>query len=674
MHHPGAFRGWQLIKRPKIQPTRTVFKNLTIGKKITLGFGLIFGLLTIVAVIAYTALGVAGRRLTLFADSAQETYAASSLESSMQALKLAVNDFLATGSAESITACETARNNLDADLANAGKLIVDSERSSEISKARALLADYNAAFAELVSLQKAQSTVEATVLAPLGKTITDGLTQMLNQAKTQGDMNAAFQISSALQAFYECSSLVNSFLLTSEPAKARKAGEALTVTLTQVQKIEKDQLEMEKLDATLKDDAKKALLTTLKDASDQFKAGLDKVVAGKQSRDKILAERINKVAPEFTATLARVKSSVHDYQNDLEARTRAEQHRNELFVSTFTGLGLVAGIFFAWRIIRSVTLPITEAAEHLAAESERVNQSALQVAQASQSIAEGASQQAASLEETSSSLHEMADMTQRNSESAQDAKVLANAARETADTGAAEMVQMKSAMGAIKESSVEISKIIKTIDDIAFQTNILALNAAVEAARAGEAGLGFAVVAEEVRRLAQRSAEAAKETAQKISMSTEKSEQGVRISEKMASNLAAILEKTRQLDERIAEIAESSIQQNQGIGQLNNAVASMDKVTQDNAALAEESAAASEELKAQSEQVRIEVERLMRMAHGGNLPTVAHVPDKEPLNFDAPAPQAKVARTNGTAVHEPADEDHFSDEPSSKDVLEHAGN
>jgi methyl-accepting chemotaxis protein len=145
----------------------------------------------------------------------------------------------------------------------------------------------------------------------------------------------------------------------------------------------------------------------------------------------------------------------------------------------------------------------------------------------------------------------------------------------------------------------------------------LALNAAVEAARAGEAGLGFAVVAEEVRSLAQRCAGAAKETADKISASTEKSEQGVRISEKMAANLGAIVEKTRQLDERIGEIAQSSHEQSEGIGQLNTAVASMDKITQGNAALAQQSAAASEELKAQAEEVRLAVAELLRMARGG---------------------------------------------------------
>jgi methyl-accepting chemotaxis protein len=168
-----------------------------------------------------------------------------------------------------------------------------------------------------------------------------------------------------------------------------------------------------------------------------------------------------------------------------------------------------------------------------------------------------------------------------------------------------------------------------------------------------------------VRSLAQRSAEAAKETAHKISMSTEKSEQGVRISEKMAQNLAAILEKTRLLDERIAEIADSSTQQDEGIGQLNTAVASMDKVTQENAALAEESAAASEELRAQAEQVRIEVRALMRMARGDEAPEASSGPQEpEPETRAAPVRHA-VARSrpkapSAVAKHAPvADESEF---------------
>jgi methyl-accepting chemotaxis protein len=228
----------------------------------------------------------------------------------------------------------------------------------------------------------------------------------------------------------------------------------------------------------------------------------------------------------------------------------------------------------------------------------------------SNQLADGASQQAASLEETSASLEEMAGMTRRNAEAAQNAKVIAGKTRNAVENGAAGMKRMTAAMSGIKSSSAEISKIIKTIDEIAFQTNILALNAAVEAARAGEAGAGFAVVAEEVRALAQRSATAARETADKIEIALHKSNEGASTSVEVEGMLTQIVQQVREMDTLVAEIATSSGEQSQGIEQVTKAMSEMDKVTQSNAAGAEESASAAHELSSQSTDLRSAVDQL----------------------------------------------------------------
>jgi methyl-accepting chemotaxis protein len=248
--------------------------------------------------------------------------------------------------------------------------------------------------------------------------------------------------------------------------------------------------------------------------------------------------------------------------------------------------------------------------------SAQVASAAGQVSASSQSLAEGSSEQAASIEETSSSLEEMSSMTKRNAENSRQANDLARQTRTAADKGVADMQAMSGAMAEIKNSSNDIAKIIKTIDEIAFQTNILALNAAVEAARAGEAGMGFAVVADEVRNLAQRSALAAKETAAKIEGSISKTAQGVELSRKVSAALDEIVGKARQMDELAAEVANASNEQSQGIIQVNTAVGQMDKVTQTTAANAEECASAAEELSAQAQTMQTIVRELLQLVGG----------------------------------------------------------
>jgi Methyl-accepting chemotaxis protein len=249
---------------------------------------------------------------------------------------------------------------------------------------------------------------------------------------------------------------------------------------------------------------------------------------------------------------------------------------------------------------RAISRRLRDTSNALSSSTLIVQDNAGLVASSSHSLAEGSSEQAAALEETSASLEELNSMTRRNAESAQQAKQAATQARTSADAGFEHMKAMNTAMAAIKASSDDIAKIIKTIDEIAFQTNILALNAAVEAARAGEAGMGFAVVAEEVRALAQRSATAAKETAAKIEDSVAKSQQGAHLSGEVAQSFATIQQQIRNLDTLVGEIANASHEQNQGIGQVTSAITQMDKITQANAGSAEETAAASQELNAQA--------------------------------------------------------------------------
>ncbi|HTI99204.1 MAG TPA: methyl-accepting chemotaxis protein [Dongiaceae bacterium] len=331
-----------------------------------------------------------------------------------------------------------------------------------------------------------------------------------------------------------------------------------------------------------------------------------------------------------------------------------------LTVGLFLVILLISGGLSAW-LAESTSRAVRLVAKQLALGADQTTASAGQVSSSSQSLAEGASEQAASIEETSASLEELSSMTQRNADNARQVNDLAKQARVAADKGVADMQGMSAAMDAIKASSDDIAKIVKTIDEIAFQTNILALNAAVEAARAGEAGMGFAVVADEVRNLAQRSAHAAKETAAKIEGAITRATQGVELNAKVAAGLNEIVTKSRQVDDLAAEVANASREQTQGITQINTAVSQMDKVTQSNAASAEESAAAAEELNAQAEIMKQSVNELLRMVNGAKAePSAGPAGGGTRPKTPAPLPAAPrpvisaAANGHGHAVAAPA--------------------
>jgi len=249
--------------------------------------------------------------------------------------------------------------------------------------------------------------------------------------------------------------------------------------------------------------------------------------------------------------------------------------------------------------------------------SNQVSLASQQLSSQSQSLAQGSSEQAATIQQATASLEETSGMIPRNSESAGKADGLSRLALEAADRGEADMHAMRDAMAAIKASNQEIGNVLQSIEQIAFQTNILALNAAVEAARAGEAGAGFAVVAGEVRNLAQRSADAARETAHKIEGAVAATTNGVNLGDRVSVAFGDISQRIREFAGLAGEVSRASNSQADALRQIGGAVGVINTVTQATAANAEESAAAAEELSAQSHSMSSDVGILLQLVDGG---------------------------------------------------------
>lgn len=610
-------------------------KNLTIGKRITVGFILLLALGAILASLATLRMLVASRGAEHLSEVLMpQAQIASQLRNGLGGLQREARGYSYTGDPDSLayarmflaemvkamqtgtalTATRSEMNTLRQDLAKAtGSL---EQFRSQLDATEANMTELAAIRGDLTqAAQGFESALFAYIADQNGK-LEREIREAFPAEKVQARLNKTILANQILDHF-------NAIRIVSYRVQALRSATELDSALPRFDTIKMNE---QTLLAETTQGVNREQLAEVGRNADAYRTGIERLVKNVNEAQEILNARVA-VAAELQAVIEKIQ-----HQAEQGAFNYAQQSAASLgFASRLLIIGLVGqivlGLISGLLIIRSVTRALTKTAESLSQGALQVAAASAQVSSSSQSLAEGASEQAASLEEISSSVEELASMTKRNADNAQSGKVSSGQARAAAETGASEMEQMQTAMNAIQQSSNDISKIIKTIDEIAFQTNILALNAAVEAARAGEAGAGFAVVADEVRSLAQRSAVAAKETADKIDDATKRSAQGVEISGRVATGLQQILIKAREVDQLVGEIATASHEQSEGISQINNAISQMDKVTQSNAAGAEETASAAEQLNAQSEELRTasqELAALVGMKTGEAGPQAGH--------------------------------------------------
>ncbi len=356
--------------------------------------------------------------------------------------------------------------------------------------------------------------------------------------------------------------------------------------------------------------------------------GWERVLTAKQtSKDEAYKVYASDVQPHLDSLREHTHSMAEWNRARLErtmASTVEISNRSEWLTGILSLVGLVAGVGLSWMMVRLLNRRLKQVVVGLGEEADQIFAAADQVSSSSRSVARSASDQAASIEETSASGDAINSMARKNAESCQSMSQLVGESREMVLSANRKLEEMVVSMDSINESSGQISRIIKVIDEITFQTNILALNAAVEAARAGATGAGFAVVADEVRNLAQRSAQAARDSASLIEESISKSNEGKRKVDEVASAILAITAGFEKIRTLVDEVNMGSQDQSRGLDQIAKAITQMERLTQTTAANGKQSAAAASQLTAQSDalkQVVIEMNQLIGVRAAGDLHT-----------------------------------------------------
>jgi len=553
------------------------FQNLSVGKRIAMTVAVMVVLFIAMAAAALLSLQRVQEAMNDFALSVEEGNHIKHIQQDLINMVAVSNQYLSSFDSELYSQLETTSEKLKDDFVETKNNSTDPRRQVMLRETQGYFQDYIAGVAEVRRLKEDQDRVYDEELQPRIEKLFNELNASMDAARAQGDIGTSFQTSFALQNLFESQASLNEFLLTSDPEKAEKSKASFNITKNQLKEIVGALEDTAAFDESLVDMDKLAVLQGLLKETDVYLSEYDILVSDALNIVEVKNGTLEEISPNFRKQVGLLEESISKYQKGVHEVSEATNRTAVITLTSLAIFGFVLCSIIGFWVIKSITKRIQNVAQSLHVSSQETNNASGQVMNSSKLLAEGASEQAASLEETSASLEEMASMTRSNAESAEQAKDIAGQTRNAAEAGASDMEEMTQAMNAIKDSSDNIAKIIRTIDEIAFQTNLLALNAAVEAARAGEAGAGFAVVADEVRNLAARAAEAARNTAQLIEGSVTTIESGTQSVNKTSDAFTSLEQGAREVHQYLNEIAKASQEQSDGIHRINQSISGIDQ-------------------------------------------------------------------------------------------------
>ena len=599
-----------------------MFKNLTVGKKIGLGFGILIAFISIVGITSFVGFKNLVGEMQIITNQMEVTKGANAILAGAQDTQANALRFVIYGDKQY---SDLQKENVETVFSAADHtkdILVLDENKNRVGNIRNAMQDYYQSCSDYVNIQ-GQKDQAGQVRAAAAAELSRNINSIQNAAEDftlatnkdgmvdQGAAERTFLAHQCVDALNENRIWAWKFQAAVKIEDQRAIAKSWKNELGNVRSL------LDECKEVMVSDVTQEAIKNSYAALDTYEKQVD-VFQGLNEQHQKLQETQHKESEEVMSATNDLLANVYNYINEVQAKAKNVTSVITLLVTAIAGSTFVIGILAAIFITLSITKPINRIIDSLTLGSESVAAAAGQVSSASQSLAEGATEQAAGLEETSSSLEEISSMTKQNADNASQADILSKEAKQSTEKGLTSMAKMNDAINKIQVSSNETAKIIKVIDEIAFQTNLLALNAAVEAARAGEAGKGFAVVAEEVRNLAMRSAEAAKNTTTMIEESVQNSRSGVEVADEVKSMLDEISSNISKTSDLVGEIAAASTEQSQGIDQVNQAVSQMDQVTQSNAGSAEESASASEELTGQAKSMKGIVDELVLLTKGAS--------------------------------------------------------